>query len=199
MRSSRVTQVSIAVFVVLGLALSGCGVKAPAGGWRADEPVAPLYAEPSLVRVLKGSISLNSLSDPLAPTKEVKPGQGMRFIIVGFPIGEPKPLAVDDYYVLDGHPDGTYPRGAWSEDAEPTALFYDADEMANPLNFSKGKEEINGLDDKQVLVTWQTPHSTLVLVFEVSADQKTVTLHHGKHSFQLEPDTGKIDGKGPAK
>jgi len=180
----------------LGLCLAGCGL-GTSSAWQADEPVAPLYATPTQVRVQKGIISINSLSEPLAPTLELSPDPGMRFVTVGFPIGDERPLAVFDYYIMDGGPEGTFPVGAGSESAEPTALFYDPEEMGDPLTLRKGKEETNGLDDDKLLVTWQTPHTTLVLVFEVAANQKTLTLHHGNRVFKLEPDAGVIEVQKP--
>ena len=102
MLPSRILLLSPAF--ALGLCLAGCGLGA-CSAWQADEPVAPLYATPTQVRVQKGIISINSLSEPLAPTLESSPDPGMRFVTVGFPIGDERPLAVFDYYIMDGGPE----------------------------------------------------------------------------------------------
>ena len=67
------------------------------------------------------------------------------------------------------------------------------------VELTKGTEETNGLDrtvdEDPLLDSWGTPASELLLLYEIPADLKTITLRHGACAIQLEPDTGLIDGK----
>jgi hypothetical protein len=184
----------------LTVALAGCGAQRNSKGEaKNSQPLAPMIGEPCLVRVFSGNVTYAQLSNPFAPNEETAPKPGLRFIAVGFPIGAKQTLAVDDYEIDIKSDDFRIPFAVGGENPEAPNVFYDPVDFAETVELTKGTEETNGLDrqmdDEPLLVSWGTRASVLLLLYEVPADLKTMTLHHGTRAIQLEPDTGLIDGK----
>jgi len=188
------------VALVLAIALAGCGAqKKPKGEAKNSQPLAPMIGEPCLVRVFSGNVTYAQLSNPFAPNEETAPKPGLRFIAVGFPIGAKQILAVDDYEIDIKSDDFRIPFAVGGENTEAPNVFYDPEDFGDTVELTKGTEETNGLDrtvdEDPLLVSWGTPASVLLLLYEIPADLKTITLRHGARAIQLEPDTGLIDGK----
>jgi hypothetical protein len=189
------------LLIIACLGLMGC-LGSPAGTKVApvSQPVAPLIGEPALVRVHTGKVMLVSSSSPLAPGEEQSPDAGFRFIAVGFPIGQEQVLAVDDYEVDANEEDLRLPFAVGGENAQAPELFYDPVDFAESVSLSNAAAETTtvqgqGPDESPLLVEWKTPASTLLLLYEVPLDRKTVTLRHGPRSIRLDVETGLIDGK----
>ncbi len=199
-----VKQGSIGSVVTACVLLSGCGQSGrPAAPTQQIEALAPILGEPCCVRVISPKVTLISLVEPLAPGEETRPEPNRRFIAVGFPIGPQQAFAVDDYSIVFGKDEPRLPFAVGGENREAPDVFYDPEELAEVIQLATGSEEKNGVStiDRDLgpqMVSWTTTASVLLLLFEVPADAKTLQLRHGKRSFQLSPDDGRIDGKVPA-
>jgi hypothetical protein len=157
-------------------------------------PLAPLLGEPVLLRVHEDEVTLVDFSSPLSPGEAVPLDPGFRFVVVGFPIGTEQPFAVDDYQLDAGEGERRFPLGVAGENPMAPDLFYDPEDFADVVTLSKREQETNGMQD-ELLVSWGTPASVLLLLYEVPAKAKTITLHHGERRFELWPNTGKITSK----
>ncbi len=197
--------ISLAVFVgCLALLVAGCGfVKLPASTAKTRQPAAPIIGEPSFVRVYTGEVNLGQ-DHPLLPPGEEKRVKGLRFIAVGFPIGQAQTLAIDDYELLGDSADPQVPFAIRGDGPGASEYFYSTENFANAVKLTKGAQEVTslqgqGMDDEVELVSWETTAPAVLMLYEIGDNVKTVTLRHGTRTFKLEPDAGLIDGKEPTK
>jgi hypothetical protein len=186
------------LLVVCALSLAGCGAQTPHESTAASsQPLAPMIAEPCLVRVYNGNVEYVQMADAFSPNEKTTPLPGFRFIAVGFPIGAKQTVAVDDYQVEVKEPQ--LPFAVGGESRETPQFFYDPEDFAETVELSRANEETNRLeenaDELPQLVAWGTPASILLLLYEVPDGATAVTLRHGNRTFQLQPDCGRIDGK----
>jgi hypothetical protein len=184
----------------LTVALAGCGAQRNSKGEaKNSQPLAPMIGEPCLVRVVTDSVVHVQLANPFAPNEETTAKPGKRFIAVGFPIGAKQTLAVDDYEIEANGDVFRIPFAVGGENPEAPNVFYDPEDFAETVELTKSTQETNGLDrpmnEEPLVVSWGTPASVLLLLYDLPADAKTVTLNHGTRVIQLEPDSGLIDGK----
>lgn len=200
MNCARTARIAIAI--ALGLALSGCGfVTFPSNATKARQPAAPIIGEPSLVRVHTGKLSMaQGAADPFSPPGEETADKGFRFIEVGFPIGAKQTLVMDDYELLDDADDPQVPFAVGGEGPGAPQFFYGTEDFADSVVLTKGTQEVTGMkgqgaDESALVVSWETTSPIVLMLFEIPADVKSITLRHGTRTFKLEPDAGLIDGK----
>lgn len=206
MEGKMIRAISLAAPVCsIGLLLVGCGfTKLPSNAAKSGQPTVPLIGEPCLVRVHEGKVPMaQGAANPFSPPEQATPGEGFRFIAVGFLIGSKQTLAIEDYEVLDRKDDSQIPFAAGGERPGAPQLFYDTETFGEKVALTRGTEESIGMegqgpDADALLVSWETAAPVLLLIYEVPADLKTITLRHGSRRFQLQPDSGLIDGKKPA-
>ena len=192
----KARYLALCLLLTAGVCLAGCRARSTAADPQGDRPACPLYASPTLVRVQKESVLVSSMERPLANAEERQPGAGLRFIAVGFPIGDKRPLTVKDYHLDDGS-EMRLPLAVGCESPGQATMFYDPKELADPFTLGSGQDEALILDEESGLLRdWRTPRKVLVLLYETPRSAKALTLHHGEQSFPLEPDAGQI-GKQP--
>jgi hypothetical protein len=110
-------------------------------------------------------------------------------------------LSVDDYEVKAPSDERWWPPFAVVGESKNTELFYDPEELAKKVQLRNAVEEQASVedhgDDGPLVASWGTPARNLLLLFEVPAESKMVTLRHGGRTFSLHPESGTIDGKQP--
>jgi hypothetical protein len=190
-----------ALLLVAGLAAHGCSFNASKPTPKAEAPLAPLISEPTLVRVHVGKVSLAQGAANAFSAPEIRiPEEGNRFIEVGFPIGAKQTLALDDYELLDIPDDPQIPFAVGGDGPGAPEFFYDTGDFNRKVELTKGTQETTsmegkGADAEVLLVGWETPSPTILLLYEIPKTMKTVTFRHGTRTFELDPDRGLINGK----
>jgi hypothetical protein len=192
---------SLAMVVVAGFSLCGCSLNVPNPAAKASQPLAPLISEPVLVRVHAGKVALaQGAANVFSAQEELTPDEGHRFIAVGLRIGPKQTLAIDDYELLDDPADPQIPFAVAGEGPEAPQSFYDTEDFSESVELSKGTREVTtvegqGAEGEALVVGWETASPTLLLIYEIPKSMKKVTFRHGSRTFELEPDTGLINGK----
>ncbi|MBC7852540.1 MAG: hypothetical protein IAF94_03805 [Pirellulaceae bacterium] len=182
--------------------LSGCGfIKFPPAQLAQQQPTAPIIGEPSLVRVQSGKLNIvQGAAGPLSPPGEEAAEKGYRFIAVGFPIGPKQTLSIDDYELLDNPEDPQVPFAVGGEGPGAPQFFSGTEYFAESVVLTQGTKESTGMEGQSseedaTLLSWETPSSVVLMLFEITDDTKSVTLRHGSRTFKLEPDAGLINGQ----
>jgi hypothetical protein len=173
------------------------GVSLHEDAWTVDPPTQPLLGAPAFVREHPGAAMFVSLSNPLDAAEQVEPEAGWRYVAVGFPISGEQKLEVN-HYLLEwpGSQSPLGPIALATEGATPASSFYDTVDFLDVVSLRRGGSEEFTYDDDgldRIVASWTTAQPTLVLLYEVPANQPSLTFRHGEKRFRLDPATGKTE------